>query len=155
MMRKIAIRLAVALCTFSLGVALSSIRVPRFSTQHTASCAEAVRTDVDGRRILTATGMLYGSSEGRLAFNELECSGDGAAWFQVELDQPFRSDTEGRRLVESLNRLSGGDRMARVEVMLVGEVVGPENDGSTGQRVVRVSELRQTGAISLISLVSN
>lgn len=155
MMRKIATRLAAALCTFLVGVALSAIRVPRSATRHTPSCAEAVRTDDDGRRILSATGMLYGSNEGRLIFNQLECSGDGAAWFRVELDQPFRSDAERRQLVERLNKLSGGDRMARAEVTLVGEVTGPANDDSTGQPVIRVSELRQTGAISLISLVSN
>lgn len=153
-MRKIAIRLAVAIFTFLIGLSASSLQGWR-APLRVSSCADAFKTDAAGHRLVKARGMLYGSSERKLTFNELECSGDEIAWFEVELDQQFWSDAGNRQLVERLNRLSQGDRMARAEVSLVGELIDAEGEGQTLRPVISVREMHQTGNISLISLVSN
>lgn len=96
--------------------------------------------------------MLYGSPDGRLTFNESDCSGD---WAAVEFDESFRASAETREFIARLNYLAGVDRMARAEVVMTGTLTGKYLQGNEPPLVMSATELEQTGPISLISSISN
>ena len=99
-------------------------------------------------------GMLYGSPDGKLTFNELEC---GGAWAAVEFEHSFGADAETHEFVERLNNLASGDRLSRAEVVMTGtwSLAGPRPGGNEPPFVFSATGLEQTGPISLISQVSD
>jgi hypothetical protein len=147
-MTQISSRLLAATLTFIIGLSASTLWNGFQRTQSPCGFASG-STD---RRFVTVRGMLYGSPDGRLTFNELECSG---AWMTVEFHQTFRADAETREFIERLNALAGGDRMSRAEVVVTGTLTDQHLRGDEPPFVVSVTTLEQTSSISLISLVSN
>jgi hypothetical protein len=152
MMRQIGSRLISATLTFLIGLSISSFWRGGHYIQRQGLCDAALNLRASGQRPVTIRGMLYGSPDGRLTLNELEC---GGAWMEVEVDRNFRATAENQRFIESLNRLSRGDRMARAEVIISGQLIERKPSPADQQLVIRATALEQTGAISLISLVSN
>jgi hypothetical protein len=152
MMRHIGSRLISATLTFIIGLSISSFRHDGPDIQRQGLCDAALNLRASGQQVITMRGMLYGSPDGKLTLNELECAG---AWMEVEVDRNFRATPENQRFVESLTRLSRGDRMARAEVIISGQLIERKLSAADPQFVMCATGLEQTGAISLISLVSN
>lgn len=141
-----ALAFAIGLCAFALWNSPGARPAP--------PCGPDPNSVSAGRAHLRVRGMLYGSPDGRLTFNESEC---GGAWAAVELDGSFEADAETREFVERLNNLAAGDRMSRAEVVVTGTwSAAPAPPGANEPRFVfTATGLEQTGPISLISMVSN
>ncbi|HVG35282.1 MAG TPA: hypothetical protein VM911_19600 [Pyrinomonadaceae bacterium] len=150
MTKKISSRLLAATFTFIIGLSASTLWNGFRRTQ--SPCEFASGSTDPGRRFVTLRGMLYGSPDGKLTFNESECSG---AWMAVEFHQTFRADAETRQFIERLNALAGGDRMSRAEVIVTGTLTDQHLRGDEPPFAVSVITLERTSSISLISLVSN
>ncbi|HEX8143895.1 MAG TPA: hypothetical protein VF553_14950 [Pyrinomonadaceae bacterium] len=152
MMRHIGSRLISATLTFIIGLSISSFRHDSHYIQRQGLCDATLNLRDSARQPVTIRGMLYGSPDGKLTLNELEC---GGAWVEVEIDRDFQATDENQHFVESLTRLSQGDRMARAEVIIGGQLTDRKLSSSEQRFVIRATGLEQVGAISLISLVSN
>lgn len=151
-MRQIRNRLLAAALTFILGLCAFALWSDFHRPQ--SPCASVPSSSERGRRPVTVRGMLYGSPDGKLTLNELECSG---AWAVVEFEQSFRVNAEIREFIKRLNSLAGGDRMSRAEVVITG--VWTLTDRATEVNepafVLSAIEIEQAAPISIISLVSN
>ena len=150
MTKQISSRLIAAALTFIVG--LSAYTLWNGFHPLPSPCGFASGSTDVGRRPVKLRGMLYGSPDGKLTFNELECSG---TWMSVEFHRTFRAEAETLQFIERLNALAGGDRMSRAEVVLTGTLTDRHPPGDEPPFVVSTTTLEQTGSISLISLVSN
>ena len=151
MIRHIAMRVLVALLTFIIGLSVFALWND-FHRQRLSPCDSMLNSINSEQGLIRIRGMLYGSPDGRLTFNESECRG---VWAAVEFDQSFEASTETRDFIVRLNNLAGGDRMARAEVILTGTFTTRDTQGNEPPFVMSTTALEQTGAISLISLISN
>jgi hypothetical protein len=152
MMRHIGSRLLSAILTFVIGLSVSSLWRDGHYIQRQGLCDAMATLRDSPQQIMTIRGMLYGSPDGKLTLNELEC---GEAWMEVEIDRNFQATIENQHFVQSLTRLSRGDRMARAEVTISGRLIDQKLAAADSQVIFRATGLEQIGAISLISLVSN
>jgi hypothetical protein len=152
MMRHIGSGLISATLTFIIGLSIYSLWHDGGYIRRQGLCDATLNLRAGGQRPITIRGTLYGSPDGKLTLNEHECAG---AWMEVEVDRYFQATAENQHFVESLTRLSRGDRMARAEVIISGRLIDRKPTAADPQFVIRATALEQTGAISLISQVSN
>lgn len=151
-MRHIGSQLLSATLTFVIGLSVSSVWHNGHYIQRQGLCDATANLRDSPQKAIKIRGMLYGSPDGKLTLNELECGGE---WMEVEIDRNFQATHENQHIVESLTRLSRGDRMARAEVMISGRLLDRKLATAAPRFVIRASGLEQIGAISLISQVSN
>lgn len=151
MIKQIAGRLLAAAFTFIIGLSAFTL-CNDLRWQESSPCGSALNLIDPGQRVIRIRGMLYGSPDRKLTFNELECSG---AWMAVEFDHSFEAGTETREFIERLNNLADSSRMSRAEVLVTGTLTSQPAQGKDQPFVVSATALEQTGPISLISLISN
>lgn len=146
-------RLLAATLTFAIGLCVFALLDgPR--ARPSSPCGPDPGSVLAGGARLKLRGLLYGSPDGKLTFNESECGGE---WAAVELDDAFTADAETREFLRRLNGLARVDRMSRAEVVMTGTwaPADPRPQGNEPPFIFSATALEQTGPISLISQVSN
>jgi hypothetical protein len=153
MIRQVAWWLLTATLSFAIGLCSFTLWND-FRARRSSDYGSDLNTVALGPGVVRVRGMLYGSPDRKLTFNEME---RGGAWATVHFEHSFRTDAQTREFVERLNDLASGDRMSRAEVIITGTWAfkGRHTQENEPPFFLSATGLEQAGPISLISLVSN